>query len=136
MNKYIPHENKIRKNKLQRLVADHKASIFLPKFRKFLWRIWKIKSLASHLNLCPLNELAQVTAMQSRKVDKVETQHDRLSSQEWCNCKNCEKMPTSLECVCCHETSEINTFNLKGKARPWNTAALEFCANLAKNSCE
>ena len=46
-------------------------------------------------------------------------------------------MPTSLECVCCHETPENNTFNLKDKARPsWNTAALEFCANLAKNSCE
>ena len=39
--------------------------------------------------------------------DEAETQHDRLSSQEWCNCKNCENMPTSLNCVCCHEIAKV-----------------------------
>ena len=29
--------------------------------------------------------------------DEPEIQHNRLSSQEWCNCQNCEKMPTRLE---------------------------------------
>ena len=60
--------------------------------------------------------------------DEPKTQHDRLSSQEWRNCKNCEKMPTSLECVCCHEISEVKAFHLKGKTRlSWNTAALDSC---------
>ena len=56
-----------------------------------------------------------------------ETQHNRLSSQEWRNCQNCEKMPTRLECVCCHEIPEVKAFNLKGKTRlSWNIADLEF----------
>ena len=41
-----------------------------------------------------------------------ETQHNRLSSQEWCNCQNCKKMPTRLECVGCHEILEVQVFNL------------------------
>ena len=45
-----------------------------------------------------------------------EAQHNRLSSQEWCNCQNC-----------CHEIPEVKAFHLKGKARlSWNTADLEF----------
>ena len=39
--------------------------------------------------------------------DERETQHNRLSSQEWCNCQNYEKMPTRLECVCCNEIPEL-----------------------------
>ena len=59
--------------------------------------------------------------------DEPETHHNRLSSQEWCNCQKCKKMPTGLECVCCHEIPEVKAFHLKGKARlSWNTAALEF----------
>ena len=59
--------------------------------------------------------------------DEPETHHNRLSSQEWCNCQKCEKMPIGLECVCCHEVPEVKAFHLKGKARlSWNTAALEF----------
>ena len=45
------------KLKLWRLLAEHKTSIFRPKFEKLLWGIWKIKSLASNLNLCLLNQL-------------------------------------------------------------------------------
>ena len=59
--------------------------------------------------------------------DELETQHNRLGSQECCNCQNCKKMPTRLECVCCHEIPEVKAFHLKGKARlSWNTAAMEF----------
>ena len=59
--------------------------------------------------------------------DEKEAQHNRLSSQEWCNCQNCEKMPTRLEYEFCHEIPEVKAFHLKGKARPsWNTTALEF----------
>ena len=59
LSKSIPAENKIRKNKkFQRLPADLKTSIFRPNFGKLLWGIWKIKSLVSNLNLCPLNQLA------------------------------------------------------------------------------
>ena len=63
------------------------------------------------------------------------TQHNRLSSQKWCNCQNCE-----LECVCCHEIPEVKAFNLKGKARlSWNTANLDLqkqsFANVFQNRC-
>ena len=62
-----------------------------------------------------------------RDGDEPGTHHDRLSSQELSNCQKCEKMPTGLERVCCHEIPEVKAFFLKGKARPsWNTAALEF----------
>ena len=31
----------------------------------------------------------------------------------------CEKMPTGLECVCCHEIPKVKAFHLKGKARAY-----------------
>ena len=34
--------------------------------------------------------------------DESEIQYDRLSRLEWCNCEKCEKISTSLECVCYH----------------------------------
>ena len=38
-------------------------------------------------------------------------------------------MPTSLECVCCHEILAVKAFHLKSKARPsFNTADLDFFA--------
>ena len=56
-----------------------------------------------------------------------ETQHNRLISQEWRNSQNCEKMPTRLECMCCHKIPEVKALNLKGKTRPsWNIADLDF----------
>ena len=69
LNKYIPAEHKIRK-KLWRLFAERKASIFTPKSEKFLWRIWKIKLLASSLNLCLLNQLGHVTTMEATKMNE------------------------------------------------------------------
>ena len=57
LSKYIPAENKIRKNKNSKdffLNTKHK-SIFRPKFGKLLWGIWRIKFLAFNLKLCPLN---------------------------------------------------------------------------------
>ena len=84
------------------------------------------------MNLCPLNEFGYNVTMNGSNndgsdQDEPETRHNRLSSQEWCNCQNCEQMPTRLECVCCHEIPEVKAFHLKGKARlSSNTAALEF----------
>ena len=49
---------------------EHIASIFTLKFEKFLWRIWKIKPSDSSLNLCPLNELGQVTTMEATKINQ------------------------------------------------------------------
>ena len=88
------------------------------KFGKLLRRIWKIKSLA-------------LPSYSNRKdLDEPEALRDRLSSQEWCcNCKNCEKILTSLECVVLPRKSEIKAFHLKGKTKlSWNTVALEFLA--------
>ena len=48
---YISWEQHKEKQKLRRLLADHKASIFTPKSGKFLWRIWKIKSSTSSFEL-------------------------------------------------------------------------------------
>ena len=61
LSKYIPAENKIRENKNSEDFLLHQASIFRPKLGKFLWRIWKIKSSASSLNLCSPNQPTQVT---------------------------------------------------------------------------
>ena len=59
----------------------------------------------------------------------LQIQHDRLSTQEWCNCEKCEKIPTSLECLHCHEIPAFKAFHLKFKARlSWNTAVLELFA--------
>ena len=59
--------------------------------------------------------------------DETETQYNRMSSQEWCNCQNCKKMPTRLECACCHGIPKVKAFHFKGKARlSWNTTTLEF----------
>ena len=49
--------------------------------------------------------------------DEPETRHNRLSSQEFCNCQNCKQIPTRLECVCYHEIPQVKAFHLKGKAR-------------------
>ena len=55
LSKYLPGENKIRKNNNSEDLLNT-ASIFNPKFGKLLRGIWKIKSLASNLNLCLLNQ--------------------------------------------------------------------------------
>ena len=58
--------------------------------------------------------------------DEGEIQYDRWITQEWFNCKKTEKMPTSLESVCCHEIPAVKAFYSKFKARlSWNTAVLE-----------
>ena len=58
--------------------------------------------------------------------DDGEIQYERMSTQEWCNCEKCEKMSTSLECVCCHKIPAVKAFHLNFKGRLfWNTAVLE-----------
>ena len=55
LSKYIPAENKIRKNENSTdflLNTKHK-SIFRPKFEELLWGICRIKSSAFNLKLCP-----------------------------------------------------------------------------------
>ena len=95
--------------------------------------VWKVslkntedKSLAYSLNLCPLNELGQVTTIEATKMNQKPSKKDS-SSQEFCNCQHCRKMQTRLECACCHEIPEVEALHLKGKARlSWNTVVLEF----------
>ena len=61
--------------------------------------------------------------------DEAVIQYDRLSTLEWCNCKKCEKMSTSLECMCYPEIPAVKAFPLKFKAKlSWNTDVLEFFA--------
>ena len=59
--------------------------------------------------------------------NELEVQHNRVSSQQWYNCQNCEKMSTRLYCVCCYEIREIKPFHLNDTPRlSWNAAAVEF----------
>ena len=67
LNKYIPAESKTSKNKNS---EDHITSTLMPKFEKFLWRIWKIKSSDSGSNLCTLYELDQVATMEATKMNQ------------------------------------------------------------------
>ena len=63
--------------------------------------------------------------------DEVKIQYDRLSTKEWCNCEKFEKMPTSLECVCCHEIPAVKSFHLKVKARLLEySCSLIFCCGI------
>ena len=62
-----------------------------------------------------------------RLLPEPDIQHNRLSSQEWRKYQNCEKMPTRLECVCCHKILKVKVFNLKSKIRlSRNITDLEF----------
>ena len=39
--------------------------------------------------------------------DEAQIKYDWLGTLEWRNCEKCEKMPTSLECVRCHEIPAV-----------------------------
>ena len=59
--------------------------------------------------------------------DEAEIQYDRLSTPIK-KVKRCQ-LPTSLQCVCCHEIPGVKAFHLKSKVKlSWNTAVLEFFA--------
>ena len=78
---YASWERNKEKWKLRRFFAEHKTNIFTPKFGKFIWRIWKVKSSASSYNLCPLNQLTQVTTMEANKMNH-RNSHWRCSVKE------------------------------------------------------
>ena len=134
LNKHIPDGNKIRKNKnsqelflntKQKFLSLKVEKVFFFKFVKFLWRIWKIKSSISNLNLYLLNKLPKL----SPRGGQDEPENGATI--------NTAKMLTSLEGVCCYETPEVKVFCLKGKARfSWNTVALEFLSKRTEKNCE
>ena len=44
-----------------------------------------------------------------------------------------EKMPTTSECVCCHEIPEVKIFHLKVKTRLfWNISVLDVLPNMGE----
>ena len=108
-------------------------------FQAKVWKVslentttWNIKSLAFSLNLCAPSKHA---CSNYSVGNPLWIQHNRLSTQEWCNCEKCEKMPTSLECMRSHEIPAFKAFHLNFKTRlSWNTAALELFA--VEFSCE
>ena len=92
----------------------------MPEFGKFL------KNLDFQLEPVYAKQTRPSNSVRSDQ-DEAEIQYDRLSTQECCNCEKSDKMPTSLECVCCHEIPAVKAFFKKFKAIPsWNTAVLEF----------
>ena len=140
LNNYMPRENRKRqklytaweqnkeKYKSFKTLCGTQSKNFHTKVRKVSLEnttTWKIKSLTSSLNLYASNKLAQITALEATKMKQKSTM--TLSRLEWHNCEKCEKMSTSLECVCCHEIPAVKVSHLKFKARlSWNTAVLEF----------
>ena len=83
-----------------------------------LQRDWFVKAPSRHLN----NKAKQIwlqrvliqtlkqLKMKKRRITKEEEHHNDLASLEtrrpassWCLCGNCQKLPTSQECVCCCE---------------------------------
>ena len=68
--------------------------------------------------------------------DEVDIQHDRLRSQEWCNCKNFGNIASRLEFVCCHEIPRVKALHLKGKTGLSDIAAKEFLARISEIICE
>ena len=76
----------------------------------------KIKSSAFSLNLCASNKLTQITVLEATKM-KQKSSMNRLSTLEWRNCEKCEKISTSLECVCCHEIPAVWWFRVSPKGK-------------------
>ena len=104
-NNYMPHEN--RKTKIKCMsweCFNQTLNYYENKIRKklnlktfcrmesknFQAKVWKVslentaiwKILAFSLNLCAPNKLAQISVGNPSWV-----QHDRLSTQEWCDCE-------------------------------------------------
>ena len=133
LNNYVPHKNKTKIN----ININPKD---------FLWKAKQVspcQSLASSsIEYCDMENkilgfqfepvCTKITCLNysvGSHQDETEIQYDRLSTQEWCNCENCEVMQTSLECVCSHKILEVKVFHFKCKARvSWNAAVLEFYA--------
>lgn len=44
----------------------------------------------------------------SSQVDS-ETEQWRLESDLWCTCRNCDRLPTIAECLCCQEMTELES---------------------------
>ena len=106
LSKYISSENKIRKK--YRLFAKHETSIFTLYFQVWKVCLENIEDKVLGLQIEPVSaKRTHQSYHYGSDQDEAETQHDRLISQEWYNNRNCEKMPTSLVCVCCHKMSEV-----------------------------
>ena len=73
-------------------------------------------------------KLAQITVLEATKMKKKFSTTDEVH-KNGATVEKCEKMPTSKECVCCHEISPVKAVHLKFKAGlSWNTATLELFA--------
>ncbi|XP_070182410.1 uncharacterized protein [Littorina saxatilis] len=42
-----------------------------------------------------------------RPQDAAPNRASRISNTDWCQCGHCCQMPTSVECVCCHDVRQI-----------------------------
>ena len=115
------------KIKSQRPFAERKARISRPSLESFSREYYNAKNkfLGFHFeHVCTKRARPNYSVASPLRI-----QHDRLSTQEWCNCGKCEKMPTNLECVRCHEIPTFKAFHSNFKARlSWNTAVLELFA--------
>ena len=115
------------KIKSQRPFAERKARISRPSFESFSREYYNTENKFLGFHFQP------VCTKQARPnysvANRLRIQHDRLNTQEWCNCGKCEKMRTNLECVRCHEIPTFKAFLSNLKARlSWNTAVLELFA--------
>ena len=116
-NNYVPHENKIRKNinpqDFLRYAKQEFPCLSLESFSREYYNMGN-KILGFHCGLVCTKQTRPNYSVGSDQ-DEAEIQYDRLSAQEQCNCEKYEKMPTSLECMCCLKIPKVKTFHLNVK---------------------
>ena len=130
---YTTQEQNKEKYKPLKFLCGMQSKNFYTKVRKISLEnttILKIKSADSYERMCVKQTRPNYSVGSNQ--DEAEIQYDRLSTLEWCNCEKCEKMSTSLECVCYREIPAVKAFHLKFKTRlSWNTAGSGvFCCGI------
>ena len=58
--------------------------------KNFHAKVWKVS-----LENTTTWKITSSTSSVGSNQDEAEIQYDQCSTQEWCNCEECEKMPTS-----------------------------------------
>ena len=128
MNNYVLHENKIRKNISPKNFLRNAMQEFpCQSLESFSGEYYNMENKILDFQFGPMcaNQTRPNISVGSDQ-DEAEIQCDWWSTPEWCNCKKCEKISTSWECVCCHQIQAVNTFHLKFKARlSWITTVLK-----------
>ena len=78
-------------------------------------RTWKLKTLASSLDVCAATKLAQITMLEESKMKQKSSMTDGVYQNG--ATEKCKNISTSYECLCWHEIQGLQAFHLKFKAK-------------------